>query len=140
LAARAPIPAVAGRQGDVSVGWFADIRARFLRDLSDCSAATNIFTIHEGWAADINITEKVTLEPPPNGWNSRSPSTLYAAIAACPSDDTSHYPKRMANPFFGTGCFVGLSKMTVVAIKEARVAFNEALSDHPLLAKLNGAS
>jgi hypothetical protein len=36
----------------------------------------------------------------------RSPSVL------CPSGDTSHSAKRLANTCFGTGCFVGLSRIT----------------------------
>jgi len=46
------------------------------------------------------------------GWNSCSPSTSYAPIAACPSGDTSHCAKRLAKACLGTGCFAELSKIT----------------------------
>ena len=41
------------------------------------------------------------------GWNSCSPSTLYAPIAACPSGDSSHWAKRLANACSARGALPG---------------------------------
>jgi len=58
------------------------------------------------------LLERGKLGAAAEGWNSCSPSNLYALIPSCPSGDTSHCTKLLANACFDTGCLAGLSRIT----------------------------